>query len=305
MRQDWQGREPGNSCLRTVSFSSLLWYCAEKPTVLGLGETLEEVVELDPGERPDRYRLGTRLTGRLPVHMSLTKATLQKLEPLQSGWATMQQAVVDRGVQQEQSEVALPRPQVGRSDWRPPAGSGHTIVAGSLLQGWTEILGTLSLQAHFCRAEKTCQAHCRCRHSFAGLDRERGSGLLGSGCSWCSCWVGDKIPLEQALARLLRCVSMQNSKQMSLCTACLPCQRATSWRHLLSHLAFTIQQWSLAAQCTYLAVVEEMVQHGQSALVLLRMQVGGSKGLGQDYTAQSVVQLGLLVRIRGAGLRPR
>ena len=118
-----------------MCFNSLLAYCAEKPTLLGLGETLEEVVELDPGERPDRYRLGTRLAGRLPVHMSLTNATLQKLEPLQSGWAAMQKAVVDRGIQQEQSEVALPQPQVGWSDWRPAAGSGHAVVAGSLLQG--------------------------------------------------------------------------------------------------------------------------------------------------------------------------
>ena len=122
------------SSLHTVCCSSLLVYCAEKPTLLGLGEVLEEVVELDPGDHPGSYRLGARLAGRLPVHMSLTKATLQKLEPLQSGWAAMQQAVVDRGVQQEQSEVALPQPQVGRSDWRPAAGSGHAVVAGSPLQ---------------------------------------------------------------------------------------------------------------------------------------------------------------------------
>ena len=148
-----------------MSFSSLLWYCAEKPTVLGLGETLEGVVELDPGERPDRYRLGTRLTGRLPVHMSLTKATLQKLEPLQSGWATMQQAVVDRGVQQEQSEVALPQPQVGRSDWRPAAGSGHTVVAGSL-----------------CRAGQRYWAHCCCRLTSAGLNDMPGTLSLQAQC---------------------------------------------------------------------------------------------------------------------------
>ena len=133
------GANHGNSSLHTECLQHFTRYCAEKPTLSGLGETLEEVVELDPGERPDSYRLGTRLAGRLPVHMSLTKATLQKLEPLQSGWAAMQQAVVDRGVQQELLEVALPQPQVGRSDWRPAAGSGHGGVAGSLLQPQTEI----------------------------------------------------------------------------------------------------------------------------------------------------------------------
>ena len=48
-------------------------------------------------------------------------------------------------------------------------------------------------------------------------------------------------------------------------------------------------------------MVERRVQHGQSAVVLLRTQVGGREGLGQGDSPEGAVQLGLPVSSKELG----